>query len=131
MRRESRLATAVNMFPMGLPKQFIAREGEAPAEPLHRWLGWSLALPKVFNGIDFTKMFRAVERGSCPSWGRNVSAGASPPHPPKKQWIAPPFVASIHETLVSLVIVVYCRWNKVELFRIMSGTFLIHLVPST
>ncbi|MCY2986220.1 MAG: hypothetical protein NTY15_21540, partial [Planctomycetota bacterium] len=28
-------ATAVNMFPTSLPKSFIAREGEAPAEPLH------------------------------------------------------------------------------------------------
>ncbi len=53
-------ATAVNMFPTSLPQQFIAREGEAPAEPLHRWLGRSLALPKVVNGIDFAKMFRAV-----------------------------------------------------------------------
>ena len=53
-------ATAVNKFPTSLPRQFIAREGEAPAEPLHRWLGRSLALPKVFNGIDFAKMFRAV-----------------------------------------------------------------------
>ena len=53
-------ATAVNMFPMSLPKQFIAREGEAPAEPLHRWLGRSLALPKVFTGIDFAKMFGAM-----------------------------------------------------------------------
>ena len=34
--------------------------GEAPDEPLHPWLGRSLALPKVFNGIDFAKMFRAV-----------------------------------------------------------------------
>ena len=40
------------MFPTSLPKQFIAWEGEAPAEPLHRWLGRSLALPKVSNGID-------------------------------------------------------------------------------
>ncbi len=43
-------ATAVNMFPTSLPKQFIAREGEAPAEPLHRWLGRSLALPNAFRG---------------------------------------------------------------------------------
>ena len=53
-------ATAVNMFPTSLPKSFIAREGEAPAEPWHLWLGRSLALPKVFNGIDFAKMFTAV-----------------------------------------------------------------------
>ena len=52
--------TTVNMFPTSLPKQFVVREGEAPAEPLHRWLGRSLALPKVFNGIDFAKMFTSV-----------------------------------------------------------------------
>ena len=50
----------VNMFPTSLPRQFIARKGEAPAELLHRWLGRSLALPKVFDGIDFAKMFEAV-----------------------------------------------------------------------
>ena len=27
-------APAANMYPTSLPKQFIAREGEAPAEPL-------------------------------------------------------------------------------------------------
>ena len=48
------------MFPMSLPRRFVAREGEAPAEPLHSWLGRSLALPRVFNGIEFAKMFRAV-----------------------------------------------------------------------
>ena len=41
---------AANMFPTSLPKQFLAREGEAPAEPLHRWFGRSLALPRVFKG---------------------------------------------------------------------------------
>ena len=39
---------------------WITREGEAPAEPLHHWLGRNLALPKVFNGIDFAKMLTAV-----------------------------------------------------------------------
>ena len=53
-------ATALNMFLMSLHNEFVAWEGEAPAEPLHRWLGRSLALPKVFNGIDFAKMFTAV-----------------------------------------------------------------------
>jgi hypothetical protein len=53
-------ATAVNMCPTSLPKQFIAREGEAPAEPLDRWLGRSLALPKVLTGLGFEKMFKAV-----------------------------------------------------------------------
>ena len=52
--------TALNTFPTSLAKQFIAQEGEAPAEPLYRWLGRSLALPRVFNGIDFGKMFTAV-----------------------------------------------------------------------
>ena len=36
---------APNLFPTSLPKQFIAGEGEAPAEPLQPWLGRSLALP--------------------------------------------------------------------------------------
>lgn len=44
--REMPCATAPNMFPMSLPQQFVDREGEAPAEPLHHWLGRSLALPK-------------------------------------------------------------------------------------
>ena len=38
-------ANAVSMFSTSLPKQFIAREGEAPAEPLQPWLGGSLAPP--------------------------------------------------------------------------------------
>ncbi len=33
------------MFSTSLFKQFVAREGEAPAEPLRRKLGRSLALP--------------------------------------------------------------------------------------
>ncbi len=52
-------ATALKMFPRSLPKQFIAREGEAPAEPLQPWLGNSLALPKVLTGRGFAKMFTA------------------------------------------------------------------------
>ena len=50
------------MFPMSLPRPFIAWEGEAPAEPLHRWLGRSLALPGVLPVLGFAKMFRAVGR---------------------------------------------------------------------
>jgi hypothetical protein len=38
-------ATPLNMFPSTLPNPFLAREGEAPAEPLRRKLGRSLALP--------------------------------------------------------------------------------------
>ncbi len=53
-------ATAVNMFTTSLPKQSIAREGEAPAEPLHRWLGRSLALPKVLTGLGFAMMFTGL-----------------------------------------------------------------------
>ncbi len=34
--------------------QFITREGEAPAEPLHRWLGRSLALP-LFSAFSLHK----------------------------------------------------------------------------
>ena len=41
--------TAVNMLSTSLPKQLIAWEGEAPAEPLRGWLGRSLALPKVLT----------------------------------------------------------------------------------
>ena len=52
-------ATAVNIFKAISPKQFVVREGEAPAEPLHRWLGRSLALPMVFNAIVFAKLFTA------------------------------------------------------------------------
>jgi hypothetical protein len=33
------------MFSTSLPEQFIAREGEAPAQPLRPQLGRSLALP--------------------------------------------------------------------------------------
>ncbi len=33
------------MITLTLPNQFIVREGEAPAEPLRRQLGKSLALP--------------------------------------------------------------------------------------
>jgi hypothetical protein len=40
-----------------MPKK---RESVAPAELGTQWLGRSLALPKVFNGIDFAKMFTAV-----------------------------------------------------------------------
>ncbi len=35
-------------------------EGEAPAEPLRRKLGRSLALPMVSNAFDSAKMFRGV-----------------------------------------------------------------------
>ena len=38
-------ATALNMFLVSLHNEFVAWEGEAPAEPLHRRLGKSLALP--------------------------------------------------------------------------------------
>ena len=38
----------------------ILREGEAPAEPRVQRFGMSLTLPKVFNAIDFAKLFTAV-----------------------------------------------------------------------
>ena len=38
-------ATAVNMFTSSSLNQFVAREGEAPAEPWRPQLGRSLALP--------------------------------------------------------------------------------------
>ncbi len=40
----------VNMFSSNLPNPFIAWEGEAPAEPLRRKLGRSLALPLISDG---------------------------------------------------------------------------------
>ncbi len=50
----------VNMFSSTLPNPFLAWEDEAPAEPLRRKLGRSLALPLVSNAFDIAKMFRAV-----------------------------------------------------------------------
>ena len=44
-------ATTVSMFSSWGSNQFIAREGEAPAEPLHRQLDRSLALPKDLKRI--------------------------------------------------------------------------------
>ncbi len=38
------------------PRPLRAREGEAPAEPLRRELGRSLALPKMFLPFDMAKM---------------------------------------------------------------------------
>ncbi len=42
--------TPLNMFSSTLPNPFIAWEGEAPAEPLRRKLGRSLALPLISDG---------------------------------------------------------------------------------
>ena len=39
---------------------FVEREGEAPAEPLRRWLGRSLALPKILTGLGIAKMLGAM-----------------------------------------------------------------------
>ena len=69
MTREGE-ATAVNIFPTSLPKQFIAREGEAPAEPLHRWLGRSLALPKVFSVFATQTRLRGWGRDPAELWRR-------------------------------------------------------------
>ncbi len=41
----SRLFVSEDLFKSTLTYQFIAREGEAPAEPMRRQLGRSLALP--------------------------------------------------------------------------------------
>ena len=60
----------------------LQRSGEAPAEPLHHWLGRTLALPKVFNGLDFAKMFTVVGSGLRPGEGELTCAlvvGTSPP----------------------------------------------------
>ena len=45
--------------------QFTAREGEAPAEPLRRKLGRSLALPLFFNSLSIAKMF--AREGEAPA----------------------------------------------------------------
>ncbi len=54
------------MFSSTLPNPFLAWEGEAPAEPLRRKLGRSLALPWVSNAFDIAKMFRGVASPSPP-----------------------------------------------------------------
>ncbi len=48
------------MFFSTLPNPFIVWEGEAPAEPLRRKLGRSLALPLVSNAFAIAKMFRGL-----------------------------------------------------------------------
>jgi len=45
-------ATPVNMFSWTLPNPFLAWWGEAPAEPLRRKLGRSVALPLILNRKD-------------------------------------------------------------------------------
>ncbi len=54
MTREGE-ANPLNMFSSTLPNPFLAWEGEAPAEPLRRKLGRSLALPLVSNAFDIAK----------------------------------------------------------------------------
>ena len=49
------------MFTSTLPNQFIAREGEAPAEPMRRQLGRSLALPLFFIRLGVAEMLTGVE----------------------------------------------------------------------
>ena len=56
--------------------QCISREGEAPAEPLRRKLGRSLALPKVLWGLGIANMFGAVKSPTRGSEGA-VAKGAS------------------------------------------------------
>ena len=51
------------LFTSTLPNQFITREGEAPAEPLRRQLGRSLALPLFFKRLGIAKMFTGVGSG--------------------------------------------------------------------
>ena len=57
------LPPALNLFPWSLLEQFIAREGEAPAEPLRQWLGSSLALPKIELDLALP---RCLERWAQP-----------------------------------------------------------------
>ncbi len=54
------VATPENIFSSTLPNQFIARAGEAPAEPKRRQLGRSLALPLFFKRLGIAKMFTGV-----------------------------------------------------------------------
>ncbi len=49
-------ATPLNMFSPTLPNPFLAWEGEAPAEPLRRKLGRSLALPLISNPLDIAQL---------------------------------------------------------------------------
>ncbi len=57
--------TAVNMFSSTIPNPLIAWEGEAPAEPLRRKLGRSLALPLISDGSTWE---RCLERwGEAPA----------------------------------------------------------------
>ncbi len=46
-----REAASVNMSSSALFNQFIIREGEAPAEPMRRQLGRSLALPMAIRAL--------------------------------------------------------------------------------
>ncbi len=68
----------MNMFSSTLPDPFLVWEGEAPAEPLRRKLGRSLALPLVSNAFAIAKMFRA---GASPShldpWAGRLKSAAS------------------------------------------------------
>ncbi len=87
MRVERELvSTPVNMFSSTLPNQFIDREGEAgeaPAEPLRRQLGRSLALPLFFNRLTWQRCLQGViphrilARANliCPAWQRNTRCG--------------------------------------------------------
>ncbi len=49
----------VNIFTSTFPNQFINREGEAPAEPLRRQLGRSLALPLFFIRFSWQRCLQA------------------------------------------------------------------------
>ena len=52
--------TPENMFTSTSTNHFITWEGEAPAEPLRRQLGRSLALPLFFKRLGIAKMFIGV-----------------------------------------------------------------------
>ena len=57
-------------------KQFVTREGEAPAEPWRRKLGRSLALPKLLKGLGVKQMSGAVaspSRKNPNDWASHTS----------------------------------------------------------
>ena len=56
------------MFSSTLPNPFLAREGEAPAEPWRRKLGRSLALPWVFTPLGIHSLGYSLPLGIHSPW---------------------------------------------------------------
>ena len=53
-------ANPANMLPSTFSNQFIVREGQAPAEPMRRQLGRSLALPHEDSADRFKSAVRLI-----------------------------------------------------------------------